>query len=460
MLSCQRATAAVMLLFAALLSVSAQTSLQIISRGRGQGFVIVTDGDTLGYTTHGDYDEALLPPQLKALLAFWKEQSPHKRNPLPSYKQQWTDVEPLTETHWHQGAPYNLLAPLHNGQHCPAGCIATAGAQVAYYFRRDNPEALLHTTPIYGDGSAAVTLSLPAGTPLDWDLMPLEGSGTAAQNQAVATLVYALATTAGMTFGSEATSGYDERMAYALNRQLRLLCSFRKKATYTQRGWEELIYANLSSGRPMLCSGLSPQGNGHTVVLDGYQAGTGLYHFNFGWGGEGDGWYTVDDATGIDGYSSSQSLVCDITPQVPNLKGQLGGSLLCEKTQTTISATVTNQGTLHYSGFYLFINKEPVLPLQPSAIDQGTTVPPGQTVAIDFSLTPAEPGSAYVFLCDKNRHIIDSCQVSVETALDNVTATPQPLRSRPYNLSGKPLSRQAHSTIVVGNNKRKSINRK
>lgn len=456
-----RATATILLLCATALSAPAQSTFRILSRGHGQGFVFMANGDTLGYTTQGDYDEALLPPQLKALIAFWKERPPRSnRHRLSSYKSGWTDVAPLTATHWHQGEPYNLLTPLVDGQHCPAGCVATAGAQVAYYFHRDNPDTLLHATPVYGQGNTAVSMSLPAGTPLEWQLMPLQGSGTAAQDQAVATLVYALATTAGLAFSNESTSGYDERMAYALSRQLRLLCSYRQKATLTQRAWEELIYANLSSGRPMLCSGLSPKGSGHTVVLDGYQASTGLYHFNFGWGGQGDGWYTVDDETGIDGYSSAQALVCDITPRMQNLKGHLAPTPLYEKTATTVTATVTNQGTLTYSGFHLFVNTEPALPLQPSAIDHLTDVAPGQTASLDFSFTPTAQGNAYLFLCDKNRHIIDSCRVCIETALTDVEAILQPLRSHPYNLSGQPLGRHAYSAIVIGNGQRKSLNRK
>ncbi|MBP5340604.1 MAG: C10 family peptidase [Prevotella sp.] len=372
------------------------------------------------------------------------------RHKLPAYKNGWTDIAPLIETHWHQGEPYNLLTPLQGGQHSLAGCIAIAGAQVAYHFRRDNPNALLHTTPVY-DG---VTLSLPAGTPLEWELMPLEGSGTAEQNQAVATLVYALATTAGLTFGNNSTNGYDERMAYALNRQMRLLCSFRQKAAYTQRAWEELIYANLSSGRPMLCSGLSQTGSGHTAVIDGYQASTGLYHFNFGWGGQGDGWYTVDDETGIGGYSSMQTLVCDITPQIQNLDGRLGHIVLCEKKPATITATITNNGTLHYTGFHLYINTEPHLPLQPSAIDQITTVTPGETTTLDFPLTPTTQGTAYIFLCDKNRRILDSCQVCIETALPHLTSAPEKPGIR-YNLLGQRILRSSPRTIYIDNRRKR-----
>ena len=45
-------------------------------------------------------------------------------------------VDHLIQTHWHQDAPYNAYCPYQSNSsflHVPAGCVAIAGAQVAYY---------------------------------------------------------------------------------------------------------------------------------------------------------------------------------------------------------------------------------------------------------------------------------------------------------------------------------------
>ena len=189
----------------------------IFSRGDGQGFVIASGDDStapiLGIVETGNYDESLLPEQLLLMLQSWRERigqvqkqpskgirkAPRARA-IAAYKQNWEDVPALVKTHWHQSAPYNNLAPIKNGQRCMTGCVATAGSQVTYYFHRDNPTELQYDTPTYGYGTP-VTESLPKGTPIRWDLMRLSGNGTEAQNNAVATLMYALGTSAWLTYG-------------------------------------------------------------------------------------------------------------------------------------------------------------------------------------------------------------------------------------------------------------------
>ena len=405
----------------------------IFSRGQGQGFVIVSGDDStapiLGYTDCGDFDRDALPPQLTAMLDDWQKrlttiqsrrQRPLQKAPraraVADYKSGWTDVAPLIKTHWHQSSPYNDLAPLKDGQRCMTGCVATAGSQVTYYFHKDNPNALQYDTPTYGYGTP-ITVSLPAGTPIEWSQMKLSGSGNERQNKAVATLMYALGTSAWLTYGDGeglATSGHNEKMAEAMRGQFNLNSSHKWKTEYSQQGWEELIYRNLASRRPMLYSGAHPDNGGHSVVLDGYQARTGLYHFNFGWGGQGDGYYTVDDATGMNGFNTYQDLVFDITPKQQNLAGELLPTQLYHKMNNEVTVSVTNQGTLDYSGFYLYTNTSDKMPTgSAAATETSTLIEPGKTVQLTFNLKPSQQKTQYVFLCGKNKQVIASTQMEV-----------------------------------------------
>ena len=410
----------------------------VFSRGEGKGFVIVSGDDStapiIGYTEQGDYDLDALPPQLQSMLREWDERITEvQRNPQPqsrrrsaplraiaSYKKDWTNVTPLLKTHWHQSTPYNNLAPIKSGQgRCMTGCVATAGSQVTYYFHKDNPTELAYDTPTYSYGTP-ITVSLPKGTPVEWDQMKLSGTGTARQDSAVAILMYALGTSAWLTYGDgdgTATSGHNNKMAEAMKGQFRLNYSYSGKSSYSQQAWEELIYKNLTSRRPMLYSGVHPDNGGHSVCLDGYQASTGLYHFNFGWGGQGDGYYTVDDATGMNGFNSYQDLVYNITPQVQKLSGEVLTGDIFHKASSEVEVTVSNDGTLDYQGIYLYLNKKLVGTGTAAAFDNQTVLEPGKSTVMTFSLNTTLKDSAYVILCDKGRRIIASKMVQIATTV-------------------------------------------
>lgn len=405
----------------------------IFSRGDGLGFVIASGDDStapiLGIAETGNYDERLLPEQLLAMLQSWRDrigqvqQQPSKAmrkapraRAIATYKQNWEDVPALVKTHWHQSAPYNNLAPIKNGERCMTGCVATAGSQVTYYFHRDNPTELQYATPTYGYGTP-VTESLPKGTPIRWDLMKLSGSGTKAQNDAVATLMYALGTSAWLTYGEGdglATSGHNDKMAEAMKGQFHLNYSYKAKSSVSQQSWETTIYNNLKNKQPMLYSGANPDRGGHSVVLDGYQKSTGLYHFNFGWGGQGDGWYTVDDATGMNGFNTYQDLVFNITPQKQNLAGEVIPATLYHKAPCNIEALVKNNGTLNYSSIFIYTNSQPTISSQVAGRDTKTVIESDKEQRLSFTITPPSTGTLYVFLCDKNKNVLDTCEMQVE----------------------------------------------
>ena len=422
----------------------------IFSRGANQGFVIVSGDDStapiIGYTEQGDFNLQSLPEPLRIMLTDWSERiekvqarkvvAPRRsiaqrlnaaRYGIAAYKKDWTDVGALVQTHWHQSSPYNDLAPVKEGKgRCMTGCVATAGSQVTYYFHKDNPDCLAYDTPTYGYGTP-ITVSLPKGTPIEWDLMKLSGSGTAAQNKAVATLMYALGTSAWLTYGDgdgTATSGHNYKMADAMRGHFQLDSRHCEKANFTQQAWEELIYKNLSEGRPMLYSGVHPTSGGHSVVLDGYQASTGLFHFNFGWGGQGDGWYTVDDATGMNGFNSYQDLICDITPQRQNLKASMKFGTLYHSAPNTITITVKNDGTLNYKGIFLYTSLTSKFSATASAsMKDYTVLKPGQSVELNAKISFPLKTVKYIFLCDNNKNILDSCRIELQPTVSDLSLT-------------------------------------
>lgn len=226
-------------------------------------------------------------------------------------------IAPLTTSHWHQNAPYNGLCPVvaDGNLKTAAGCVAIAAAQIIYYWRNYNPATTTYDTPTYPYGKAPVTYSVPAGTPYEWELMKdsYTDDDSEASREAVARLVYVIGTSSWLNYGAT-TGGSIYDVINPLGSQFQMTAQYATKNSFSQDEWEKLLYNELVNGHPVLYAGQKGS-NGHAVVIDGYDAVRRLFHFNFGWGGDEDGYYTVDDATGMDGYCERQKCVYGIIPK-------------------------------------------------------------------------------------------------------------------------------------------------
>lgn len=422
----------------------------IFSRGKGQGYVIVSGDDclpeVLGYTESGDFDENNLPPQLKGMLDYYAglvEEAQNKGENVsrksaaylkahgPQLRTAVTrvDVAPLMTTHWHQESPYNNNCPFMKGtkDRAMTGCVATAGAQVVYYFHKDNPDSLLSTTSTYSYGQAPVTEIYKKGMPLKWGLMldSYNSSRPAEYDEAVATFTAALGAATHLTYGvkegDRSTSGQISDLVNTFSAYFRLsgVCEY-KSGNYSQTAWEKKIYDELIAGRPMVYTGYNESSGGHAVVVDGYQASRNLFHFNFGWGGTGDGYFTVDDETGMNGFISWQGMVYGIAPKKQNLSASITLPAKVYMSRTNeVKVAVTNNGTLSYSGVYLFANstgKKPSSLTEAKDSDKETVLSAdGQTIVFRLNVKPTTERMWYFFVADKNMNILatDSAEVKI-----------------------------------------------
>lgn len=350
---------------------------------------------------------------------------------LHSNGQQRKDVAPLLTTHWHQQSPYNDLCPLvDGGMRAVAGCVSTAASQIVFYWHRDNPTETLFDTPVYPYGIAPVTNSVPAGTPLRWNLIrdTYYGYETEDEREAVAVLVYVVGTSGWLSYGAS-TGGQINDMISPFDRQFRLAATYTKKSDFTQQQWEQLLYDELVSGRPVLYSGTSPEGGSHAVVVDGYDAQNNLFHFNFGWGGHEDGYYTVNDSTGMDGYCENQTCVYRIKPQQRNLSVSLESPVNFVQgqiTETTLS--ITNNSTFNLQGLRVYmsqgfpdINKDNLLFSSDTVVCND-----GKTIEIFAEICPPFGGSfCFLTVTDGSGEQVYTKVVSVEpqTSVDDISVS-------------------------------------
>ena len=137
---------------------------------RGGGFIIIAGEDraaqVLGYSDKGRFDNNFLPAPLKDLLNDYKKEIEFLQTyegddlvPMPNSFQATAGVEPLIKTTWGQEMPYYLQCPKENGEYCVVGCVATAMAQVMYYWKYPTECSSLSG---YGGGWWGSSVTVPA----------------------------------------------------------------------------------------------------------------------------------------------------------------------------------------------------------------------------------------------------------------------------------------------------------
>ena len=326
------------------------------------GFVIVAADDCetpiIGYSHEGCFDPDDVPLPLEAFLQDFVTRIQYGiENRLVADKKtarQWERVKtsgtlsddlvgetvaPLLTEKWHQGCLYNRGCPEGQGpcNHAEVGCVAVAMGQIMHYWRY----------PATGWGShayvnAGVSLSADFGHTLyDWDHMPdsLTDSSSEAEIEAIATLLFHCGVSVNMRYGANGSTASNDAIPQALSQYFDYSRRLHRetRTNYDDEGWTALLTNCLNLKQPILYSGFGNGGNmGHVFVCDGYDD-NGLFHFNWGWGGNADGYYSLGNLT-PPGYqfNNSNSALIDIVPHYdpcqvvatvhPSLSGTVEGT--------------------------------------------------------------------------------------------------------------------------------------
>lgn len=324
----------------------AQGSIQpdyyyIFNAGQNQGFVIVSGDDRtpeiLGYSLSGSFDIDNLPPAMEALLNHYSEemrQIQEGRAVAAVRRASHPSVSQMMTVKWNQGDPYNrktMTGYYTDGKpfQCVTGCVATAMAQVLYhqhFVDKTQAEIPGYQNPlIYKEGTGYMN-AVPAGSVLDWGNMvdSYNGKETEAQKDAVASLMMYCGVAVHMQYAYEESSASVSDIPEALktyfgyNRGTRYVT----RSSYSAEGWDNLIYNEIASGRPVIYGGLDKNNGGHAFILHGYD-GNGRYAINWGWGGYEDNYFMLDDLTppsqgtggGSGGYNYDQDAVIYLTKE-------------------------------------------------------------------------------------------------------------------------------------------------
>ncbi len=305
----------------------------------GKGFILIAADDAitpvLGYSYESTFSTPGSNPNFKGLLYEYSEQVKYVRNnsmeASPDILNSWnayvsgqfdfsiladtTTVGPLITTMWNQDNPYNEFCPedpAGPGGHVYAGCVATAMSMVMNYYKYPVTGNGQHSYYAMGYGTQTANYG---ATTYDWDAMQNSvGSSSGQGIPANALLQYHAGVAVNMMYGNDGSGAYSTDVPYAVKTYFRYspTVQYVSRSGYTTTNWENLLIEQLDAKKPIYYSGQSPDG-GHAWVCDGYQkiGSAKTFHFNFGWGGQDNGYFT---STNPNGFTTSQAIVRNFVP--------------------------------------------------------------------------------------------------------------------------------------------------
>lgn len=301
------------------------------------GGYVIASGDSralpvLGYATEGRIDWERMPQNMREWLKSYDKAIATLGDNNDFTDGNWTlgvartrqsrvAIAPLLKTTWDQGAPYCYLIPPYEGANpnwqgniSPTGCVATAMAQVMNFHqwpKAATPEIYAYDIKTAFENKEKIWHidALPPVT-FDWENMidsymddKWNVLGTDEQQQAVATLMRYCGQAVYMNYAPEGSGSNHQEVVEALVNLFGYDSSIydAPRMRYSIEEWESLIYSELAAGRPVQYGGNSDDG-GHSFVCDGYD-GDGLFHINWGWGGDSDGYFALAVLNPYNNYS-------------------------------------------------------------------------------------------------------------------------------------------------------------
>lgn len=335
-----------------------------------EGYVVISGDDyyrpVIGYSTSSVYDPT------NPNLAYYLRTIQEGRNmvntgtPTIDVEAEWEmvmnegrlmsknggrGVDYICQTKWDQKYPYNYYCPQYaggSGGHFYVGCVATAMAQIMKCWNH----------PLQGQGSHTYTSQAhptPGGVPshtltanfgattYDWDNMPVSINSSSPQVQidAVATLMFHCAVAVDMDWDYDGSGSNSLLASQVISTYFRYTnqAVYQRRSNFGPAVWAQKVKESLDMGWPLLYSGTEEGAPyGHAFLLDGYND-YDFYHFNWGWSGSGDDWFTFEtqDYHVNDGaiFNFVPAEIYNSTPQNPT------NLTVTPASDTELSATLT-----------------------------------------------------------------------------------------------------------------------
>ena len=286
-------------------------------------------------------------PVTQDMHAGWR----HLTEDMSSFKGT-SEVLPLMKSHWGQGTYYSYYCPRdYDGENnrVVTGCVATAMAQLIYYYRF--PETGIGSYS-YLDSTYGVQSADYGNTTYDFSAMCDDPTSV---NLAISTLMYHCGVGVDMVYGPDGSGMYNHSAA----RVLRTFFKYSPETQYvfrdsTDLDWDSLIVSHLHRNMPLYYAGWSnPNINGHGFICDGYKmvGSNYYYHFNFGWDGSADGYFYTNglNLSGTN-FNLAQELIINAYPDTTLYEYPVAQPLTGTKVLTSVAGSFTD-GTQAYEPY-------------------------------------------------------------------------------------------------------------
>jgi hypothetical protein len=238
-------------------------------------------------------------------------------------------VAPLLTTKWNQSESndwkcdaYNYFITNTNNscsctKHCPVGCVAVAMGQIMKYW--NYPVYLPDNDYQYDwcNMRDELLLWFEPYHPLNQSPFWIENPNYEKERNAIARLLKDCGERAKMEYCRKndclsGASNSDARKALVNDFGYNKNADLQRRFWWSDNTWKGRIKENLNQAQPVYYSGSGS--GGHAFVCDGY-GNDDLFHFNWGWNGVYDGWFTIDNLTpGGGDFNSSQQAIFYIKP--------------------------------------------------------------------------------------------------------------------------------------------------
>lgn len=311
-----------------------------VFNGVSGGFVVFSASDLtspiLGYSETGSFSDESIPEGLAYFLNGYSRSVDFAEERISKVDfviaQEWECLErcgmtqtakmgavpPLIATHWDQECYYNEYCPEDEGGSCghvKVGCVATAMGQIMRYWNHPMQGTGSHTNNSYFYGPLTVNFG---ETTYHWDQMPERLTD---YNDAVATLLYHCGVSVDMVYAPapNGSGTSQEKMKSALSNYFNYASPhYIERDNYpSYDDWTYIMRHALDSEIPIAyCGTDTEQGvGGHSFICDGYDA-NGLFHFNWGWSGDLDGYFSIDNLRTYNlAWNAHQAMIYDIRPR-------------------------------------------------------------------------------------------------------------------------------------------------
>lgn len=218
-------------------------------------------------------------------------------------------IDPLLDNLWNQDSPYNYSCPEDDagpGGHVYAGCVATAQSMIMQYWQWPyNGEG---EDSYYCTGYGNISADFSTG---DYDPRGMISSADNKLCRPIADLMFHCGVANHMGYGVDESGTGSNRVSPSFKDFFK----YDEDAVLIYKDivgndvFSEMVADNLLLGRPVWLAGLSGSG-GHAFVVDGMDEYEN-FHFNFGWSGYGNGFFSMLNAGG---YNAGLQSVMDIYP--------------------------------------------------------------------------------------------------------------------------------------------------